>query len=1023
MQNKRLSDLVTIICLLVLPSTALAAGASETSLNFATGLMVRNEHALAIDELKSILEKDPGFDRMDVALFRLGECYFQTGAETEAIATFERLTKQHPDSAEIPTALYRLGRLYSGPAPEKAAGSFSLLATRFPEHNLAATALYWAGDAMMRIERFAEAEKSFGQLIASFPDSEVTEHARYFLGWAIARQPDRHAAALEAFEAFIAAHPGSELKTAAALKAAECRYRLGHHEEALKSYRSLVDEPGTTGRDAALGAAWSLFDLKRFDDAIDSFLLAAEREPDADREALHRFNAGNAAARGEDFKRAAVLFADVAARFPEHALAPEARDWQGRCLGRAGKHAEAAAVLAALITETGAGNAKPAALYALAEARAALGKHREAAETFAVVPEHHPDDNLAPAALYAAVLEWEKAGQPEKVIEQAGELIGKYPGGDLSEPARFAMGSALFRLGKYAEALDAFAAMQDIPPEVAHNRLYRMAWAGFHLNDHARALDTFDALAKAGPDEKQAVEARYMAGRAALALGNRQAARTNFKAAAGDIDRSPFGARAVLALATLDFEVAQDAERQEERFESVVTLLAPLLERDGLPREIVPHVRLTLAQAMQALERYTDALAVLEGGVEAEGALGADLAFALAWSYYRGDQQDDALAGFTALSRSAGARAGDAAFWKARILETRDPSKAAAAHASFLERFPDHEGAREARYRSALMLAKAGNTDAAATAFAGIAENDPQSPFAAPALYDLAWLRLQSGDTEQARDAAAVFADLVKRHPGHQVAADARFRLGEIAQKSGQHKQALEHYLAIREDERFEEKDTLEYRIGWCYLELEQFPEVAATFEALANNFPDKPLAEEARYRAGIGRQKTGDHAKAVEWFDSVGGENFIERARFAAAESERAAGNHRAAIDRYRNWLKDHPDGRFAVQANLGLGHALRSAQAYADALEAYGRVTAMTDTIEAAQACMGSGYCRLAMNQPAEAAREFLKVDIVYGYDELKPEALRMLIVCFERLKDDERAERYRRELETRFPLAATE
>lgn len=1021
MRAKRLFDFIAYIGLplAVLPVFAAGAPSSDTSLNFATGLMVREEHALAIDELKSILEKDPGFERMAVVLSRLGECYYRTGAEAEAIATFERLTKQHPDSTESPMALYRLGRLHSEGTPERSAEAFSLLAARFPEHNLAPTALYWAGDALMRLERFAEAEKTFGRLIEAFPDSEVAEHARYTLGWAILRQQDRLVDAQKAFEAFIAAHPESELRIAAALKSAECRYRLGHHEEALKSYRSLMDEPGAAGRDAALGAAWSLFDLKRFDDAIESFLLAAERETDADREALHRFNAANAAARTDAFERAADLFADVTTRFPKHALSLEARDWQGRCLGRAGKHAESALVLEALVTEIGAGETKPAALYALAEARTALGKHPQSAETFSTIAKHHPKDTLAPAALYAAVLEWEKAKQPAKAIEQAENLLEKYPESDLAEPARFAMGSALFRLGNHAEALETFEAMKNTPPEVVKDRLYQMAWARFHLKDYDRALDAFDTLAKAGPDDRLTAEARYMAGRVALTLGKPQVARERFEAAANDIGLSPFGARAVLALATLKMTEASGAKRSEERFEAVVKLLAPLLERDDLPREIYPHARLTLAQALQALERHAETLAVLDGHTKAEGALGNDLAFALAWSQYRGDNADAALEGFTALSQGDGTRAADAAFIMARILETRDAPRAVSAYAAFEKRFPKHEGAREARYRKAMMLVQADETDTAAAAFARIAHDDPQSPFAAPALYDLAWLRFQAGDTEDERDAAAaVFADLVQRFPEHRTAADARFRLGEIAQARGDKRQALEHYLAVREDERFEEKDTLEYRIGWCFLDLEQFREAAEAFETLANGFPDKPLAEEARYRAGMCRQKTDEHAKAIAWFDSVSGEDFVERARFAAAESERAAGNHRAAIERYRDLLGKHPGGRFTVQATLGLAHALRSAEAYADALEAYGRVTAMTDTIEAAQACMGSGYCRLAMNQPREAAREFLKVDIVYGYDELKPEALRMLILCFERLKDADRVERYRRELETRFP-----
>ena len=75
-------------------------------------------------------------------------------------------------------------------------------------------------------------------------------------------------------------------------------------------------------------------------------------------------------------------------------------------------------------------------------------------------------------------------------------------------------------------------------------------------------------------------------------------------------------------------------------------------------------------------------------------------------------------------------------------------------------------------------------------------------------------------------------------------------------------------------------------------------------------------------------------------------------------------------------------------------------------------------TDTVDAAQALLGRGLARMAMKQHKAAAKDFLKVDILYGYEELKPQALLHLAACYEALGDTEKAAKYRQERQTRYP-----
>jgi tetratricopeptide (TPR) repeat protein len=180
----------------------------------------------------------------------------------------------------------------------------------------------------------------------------------------------------------------------------------------------------------------------------------------------------------------------------------------------------------------------------------------------------------------------------------------------------------------------------------------------------------------------------------------------------------------------------------------------------------------------------------------------------------------------------------------------------------------------------------------------------------------------------------------------------------------------------------------------------------------------ESPLAAEATYRAGRTYRTLGLHTEALAALSAVPPGEFAERALFHTAEIQRAASNGAAALAAYQKALATYPKGELATQMTLGLAHCQRNAGAHADAIESYAKVVAMTDTIDAAHALIGCGQARMAMKQYKAATKDFLKVDILYGYDELKPQALIHLVSCYQALGDQQRAAKYKQELQTRYP-----
>ena len=155
------------------------------------------------------------------------------------------------------------------------------------------------------------------------------------------------------------------------------------------------------------------------------------------------------------------------------------------------------------------------------------------------------------------------------------------------------------------------------------------------------------------------------------------------------------------------------------------------------------------------------------------------------------------------------------------------------------------------------------------------------------------------------------------------------------------------------------------------------------------------------------------EFAVLVAWY------NYMRGKAYAAIQSEKESSEAwKEALDLYNGTLQKYPKTEFAIQVNLGKGHCYRTLGAFQDAADAYELVVKATDTIDAASALIGIGYSQFAREQYKEAAKTFLKVDILYGYEELKPEALAMTSKSWEKAGDAEKAGKYRQELERRYP-----
>lgn len=998
------------LCAAALAALPLAgtAGPAEDQFDFATGLLIKKEFQLAADEFDSLVSKHPDFKQSDVALYRLGEAWCGVTNTDRAVTAFEQLVARFPKSDRLPQAYYRLGQLTAAKDHRKAAAHYAAVAEKWPTNALAEAALYWSAEECFRAEDWDGAARAYAAVTNRFPAGKYVPHALYSLGWAELSR-DRPEAALAATTAFLTRFAQHELAPECRLKQAEALYRLKRHGEAAGLYAALVKEGNKRAPDAAVGYAWCLYDQRRFKDAAQAFVDAAKLLAGDPRAATAAFNAGNALLEEKDYAGAARLFEAAARDYPGDKLAGESSYWQGYCLVRQKAFAEALKTLEALRTSGKAPDRQVEIGFALAEAKFGTAAFAEAAALYGDIARNHAAHALADKAAYGRVLALERGGDLAGAEAAAGELLQAFAGKDTAPLARFARAEYRFRQGAFDKAAEDLTAFLAGPKndDLADDALYKLGWCRLNAKAPSEARKHFEDLLARFPQSPLAAEAAYTAGRAAEDAGDKPAAVKLYDACLTAYPGTEHALRADLARMLLSLADKQpaDALARSESFLKGRTNAA-----------LRAYAWLYKGEALNDLGRYEEASQAYANVKEGD-APHLDAVYGTAWAQRKLAHHDAAAGAFRKVAASPSPKAVDAAFWVCRSLDDAGKTaEAAAAYADFLTRHASSPRAEEAAYRLAAARLAAKDWDAAEKLMREFAEKHASSEFADNALYDLGWLYREKGDPERAVE---TWERMLKAFPATPLKADTCFRLGEARYDGGQFAQAAANYDLALQGEGVPFADKVLYKLGWALSRVtNQTDRAVEAFRRIPREHAKSDLADEARYRAGKLLQEQGRFADATAEFKAVTVGEFAERAVFGQAECERLQGRHREALDLYDRLLKEFPESSLKLPARLGKGHSCRALGAHKDAIENYEAVTRDTATVDAAQAVLGTGYSLFAQDQFVDAAKAFLKVDILYGYEELKPEALHMIAQCWSKAGDEAKAKKYRDELKLRYP-----
>jgi TolA-binding protein len=597
--------------------------------------------------------------------------------------------------------------------------------------------------------------------------------------------------------------------------------------------------------DDQFAVAASHYDAGRWKPAVEEFRLFLQTYPTDPRRAQAEFYLGEALLQLSDFGAARAQFQKYLELEPNGKHARAALFRSGEAAYLAGKHAEARTDLEAFVKKYPEDKLNAFVLAYLGDVALAGGDATTAAALFRDCLVKYPDGRLQDDCRLGLGKALEKLKQPDQAALLFVELAAK-PDSALADAAQFHLGALQYDLGQFEKSIETFAAFD--------GRLEKSPWRPNARLGRGLALMKLDR-----PDEAIAQFDAVLADSAAGVELSRRAVCGKARAL---LKKNDFAA--VVKLLEERF-ARQDAEKEQEQdLES----------------------RYLLAVGLQGLGRHEDALkAVLPAADGAAGRLRADARLL----------QGSLL---MALKKYAEAVTPLEDFLSATAGTDKDDKNVAAA-----------DSTAKALAELSICCARSGNLERAKTAYAEFAKRFDKHPLFAPTTEHLAeaafaandptwsaelsarlsgvgtaemdfkgrlgvgWSRYKAG---KLTEAAAAFDELLRKNPPAEIAAEAAFVRGRIAEELNQPEKALEMYdlligqypaakdraeallasarlsikqkqparaaerlqLLAKEYPQFTRLDAALYDWAWTMLDLGRADEAAALFERLHKEHP-----------------------------------------------------------------------------------------------------------------------------------------------------------------------------------------
>jgi cellulose synthase operon protein C len=751
---------------------AVAPVPGQAQLDFANGLFHRGFHEEAIDEYEVYLKAHPDSAQAPAALYRLGEAAIAVAKYEKALDALDRLIALKPDAELRWKAELSRGEVlyYLDQYGEAAETLEPLTDGKIPEANRA-RAMYYLGRAQQGRGDMDSALAVLRTLAESMPDTAIAPYARYQLALVHVGREELERAALE-FSAVANSKADAELRMESRYRAAECYDRLGWFSAAAGAYEQLrADFPDSPYADRSdYGYAWALYHDGQFAEALSAVEKVLEKgDTDPAWAAGLRYLRANCLQQQNKHEDALAIYRELIEEKPDSEFAERSAYKAAWVRYLQGDLEAARKGVTAWLQKYGGSGLTGEAGFLLGTILAAEGNYEDAQQEFRLVAERYPDSEFGQEALYKSGECLAQLGLTEQAAETFEVFVRRYPDSPLTEQAILRAGDAQFNESDFAEAVKRYEEIlrNPVTPQVEAETHYRLAITYHNMKKYEESASYFRKLIEKAPASGYAPEARFRIAEYLLRVKN---------------------------------------------------------------------------DALQALEAYQ---AVLDADPPPETAGKAVRGLALA-RYERKDFDQAAALFLRLMSDYPAVPLNEESYiWTGQYYFEKDAwEKAAKAYQSLLARLPDYPYPERVRFRIAECRENAGKPEEALALYRAVTEAVPGSAKAVDAHYHMARI-LET--QEKLEEAMGCYEAAAGANTG-ETAARARFRLGELYEAEKAWDKAARSYMRVAILFLHEDLSPRSlWRAGICYEKAGSPDRARKAREEIISDYPESDYAAKVR--------------------------------------------------------------------------------------------------------------------------------------------------------------------------------
>jgi TolA-binding protein len=733
-----------------------------------------SEPLKAAAHYREIVERYPHSSLRDPAMLAKANIFLNSGAYRSAAEEMDRVFEE-ATRADIrgEAMLRRAASIVLDGDPEEGTSQLRSVVAAYSGTDLAARAQFMLGEILFSEERYEDAIIEFNQVLALYFEHKLAPRAQYRIGRsldALGRGPD----ATSTYQAVVAGYPLSPESPAAAYLAGVGLLDLDRPAVAAPYFQIVLDRYSRSDSSGAL-----VFASDEHRELVEASLCLLE---------LSYHRTGN------------LGQLSGAPHMMLKKMPPSKSPWRAY------------------------------ALLIDADALAAQARYAEAEEMLKQLTGEFPEHAIAVPATRLLAWTYAQQGEDDLAIKTEEQMLARYSAYDDQEnlsTAYFNKANILFNRKDYEEAGTAYDEFlrrySDHPKKL--EALYRAGLCYQRLDQAGDAVDRWEALVATDPTADIAELAWIRAGDLYFRADHYEAAKRSYQGLLTHFAGSQAASLGMLRLAQCEYNAGNDEE-------------ALRLYSDVMNAFPGSHYALEAERGMELalyrLGQRDDGSQVLTELVERypTSSFAADAQFEIAMRSYNAENYGEAAEEFRrVVTQFPGFSAADRAHYlMAESYRLAGLARdAELSYEQFLTFFPESEFRPMVHFYLGSIRFEKGEYLRAAIDFTGIIDGEAPEDISAAALFNMALCRRMLGESEVAREHLERYR--AEYSANDERAVDIAYQLGDIHDKAGRAKEAIEEYkrgIAAKPPEALYTE--LYYRIGLCQEQLENQESAMAAY-------------------------------------------------------------------------------------------------------------------------------------------------------------------------------------------------